>query len=81
MKYKSLFDVFKVVNEKVIHIMKRGIAFSSLLCILATFILSLYCVNAVPSAFYIGISLLKSSMFFVTMFLVCGVIFSSKSEN
>jgi hypothetical protein len=67
--------VFKIVNKKVIHITNRGIGWSLLICLIAIFILELYCECAIPQAFYIGIPLFKSALFFIVMFIICGFIF------
>ncbi len=70
-----------ITNPKIIHIMKNGIMFSILLCLIAIFILEIYCSKGKPSAFYTGISLLKSGMFFITMFIICGFVFNKVTKN
>ena len=70
-----------ITNPRIIHIMKKGIVFSILLCLIAIFILEIYCNRGVPFAFYIGISLFKSGMFFIAMFIICGFVFNKVTEN
>lgn len=66
---------FKIVNKKVIHIVNRGIGWSLLVSLIAIYILLIYCAGSIPQAFYVGISLLKSALFFIAMFIICGFIF------
>ena len=81
MKYKAIENTFKITNKKIIHIMKNGIIFSALLCIIAVLILSLYCSNSITNTFYIGISLFKSGLFYIIMFLICGIVFNKSIEK
>ncbi len=81
MKFNLLINKMIISNKKIIHIMKFGIVFSFLLCLIAAFILEIYCSNAIPIVFYIGTSLLKSGMFFISMFIICGIIFNKTIEN
>jgi len=78
MKYKTIKKSLNIINKKIVHIVKNGIKFSMIFCLLASFILVLYCGKANPEAFYVGISLLKSGMFFISMFIICGIVFDKK---
>lgn len=66
----------KITNPKVKLIRNSGIKISFIIAIVAVFILELYCENAIPFAFYIGMSLFKSSMFYIVMFIICGCVFN-----
>ena len=70
-----LMKNYRFKNNKVIHIIKKGIKICLLVCLVAVFILQVYCEKGEPDAFYIGISLIKSGMFFISMFIICGFIF------
>lgn len=66
----------KITNPKVKLIMNSGIKISFIIAVVAVFILELYCENSIPFAFYIGMSLFKSSMFYIVMFIICGCVFN-----
>ena len=65
----------KIMDKKILHIVKFGIKYSTLICLFATLILVMYCEKSAPQAFYVGISLLKSALFFIATFIICGFIF------
>lgn len=75
MKNNVLQNKFKIINEEIIHIIRVGVKFCILFCLIAIFILQIYCEKSGPDVFYIGISLLKSGMFFICMFIACGFVF------
>ena len=81
MNVKLLKNNFNIVNEKIMIIVKNGIKLAMFLCLVAVLILTLYCEKANPQAFYIGISLLKSALFFIAMFIICGYIFDRMVRN
>lgn len=75
MKNNVLQNKFKIMNKEIIHIIRVGVKFCIFFCLIGTFILQIYCEKSSPDAFYIGISLLKSGMFFISMFIACGFVF------
>ena len=77
MNIQELIKNAKGMDKKIIKIMKTGICCSFIFCIIASMILFTYNINNNPNMFYIGISLLKSSLFFIVGFIVCGFAFNN----
>ena len=65
------------IDKKIIKIMKYGIKSSFIFCILAGLILITYIFNSNPTSYYIGISLFKSSLFYIVGFIICGIAFNN----
>ncbi len=72
--FKNEFKT-KILDKKILHIVKHGIKYSLIICMFATLILVMYCEKSAPQAFYVGISLLKSALFFMATFIICGFVF------
>ena len=66
---------FKIKNKQVVHIIAWGMKACLILSLIATLILQLYCEAFGPQAFYTGISLFKSSLFYIVTFIICGYVF------
>ena len=73
----KLFDEYKRFNNLIIDIIKKGVYFCLILSILSIFILIIYNAYPTPNLFYIGISLLKSAMFYSVSFIVFGFLFNN----
>ena len=74
----KFFDKIKNLDVKIKKIMNKGILFSFVLCIISTIILFTYqYIYENPNLFYIGISLLKSSLTFSCVFIICAVSFDT----
>lgn len=68
---------FKKMDNSILNLVKSGIRFSSFISILSILILLTYdFVYTSPSIYYIGISLFRSSLFFMVGFVICGFAFS-----
>ncbi len=76
MNFQEIINSLKQIDKKILTITKKGIKFSAIFCLIAVYILATYITIGEPLAYYIGISLLKSGMFFITGFLVCGFAFN-----
>ncbi len=67
----------KKIDNSVLGLMKSGIRFSFAMNILANLILLTYdFIITSPAVYYVGISLFKSSLFFMVGFVICGFAFS-----
>lgn len=68
---------FKSMDSSIINLMKSGIKFSFYINIIANIFLLMYdfLFNS-PSIYYIGISLFKTSLFFIVGFIMCAFAFS-----
>lgn len=73
--FKILLKSILNIDKKILRIMKIGLKYSFCFCILATFILLTYEFFNLPTLFYTGISLLKSGLFFIATFTICGFAF------
>ena len=63
----------KNVDNSILKVLYNGLKFCLILALLATFILSIYHTVHNPDIFYIGISLFKSSLFYIAFFIICAV--------
>lgn len=74
---KQLLMEFQNIDHTIINLMKSGVKFSFLIMIIATITLLTYdFIYASPSVYYIGISLFKTSLFFMVGFIICGFSFN-----
>ena len=72
----KLFKI-KKIDSSMLKTLYNGLKFCLILALLATFILSIYHTIHNPDIFYIGISLLKSSLFYVSFFFICTIAFDT----
>lgn len=63
----------KNVDNSILKVLYNGLKFCLILALLATFILSIYHTVHNPDIFYIGISLFKSTLFFIVFFIICAI--------
>ena len=77
MNLEKILKNIKDIDKKIYVIMKNGIRFSFIFCLIAVFILAAYCGNSSPSTYNIGVSLFKSGMFFLISFIICGYAFNN----
>jgi len=71
----TIFENFKNLDKLTFNIMKHGLKFCSIICLVSVVILFTYnCVIASPFMYYIGINLFKVSLIFAIEFVVCGFI-------
>lgn len=75
--FKRLIDKIKKLDSKTKKIMHIGFIFSFFLCMISGFSLFTYELYPIPSLFYIGISLFRTSLMFACMFFICGIGFDS----
>ena len=74
---KQLLMEFKNMDAKIVSIIKAGVKFSFGISIIASLILLTYdFLYTVPITYYIGISLFKTSLFFICFFIICGFSFN-----
>ncbi len=64
-------DKFSSMDQKVKKILKYGMYFSLLVCILALILLVTYHFNLNIDLYYIGLAVLKLGLFFAVEFLIC----------
>ena len=74
---KQLLLEFKKIEPSILLLMKSGLKFSFCINIFANLILLTYdFVYISPQIYYIGISLFRTSLFFMVGFIICGFAFS-----
>lgn len=83
MKFVNLLlDKVKNLDAKVVKLMKAGFIFSFIICILSTMMLLTYEIFcSLPSLFYIGISLFRTSLSFAVTFFICGIGFDTVQKE
>lgn len=73
----KLLVELKNMDTSIISLMKNGIKFSFYINIISNIFLLMYDFYfCSPSIYYIGISLFKTSLFFIVSFIICGFAFS-----
>ena len=72
----NLAGIYCELDKKVLTIVRNGLKGSLIFCLIASFILVTYNTIGEPNAYYIGISLLKSGLFFIVAFIIYGVAFN-----
>ena len=70
---KKILLKLKNVDNSILKVLYNGLKFCLILALLATFILSIYHTVHNPDIFYIGISLFKSTLFFIVFFIICAI--------
>ena len=76
--FQLLINRIKNLDKKVLKIMNIGLAFSFILCIISAISLFTYKIfYSVPTLFYSGISLFRTSLRFACMFFICGIGFDT----
>ena len=72
---EKLFNIFKELDKLTSKIMKYGLKFCFVICILSVLILVTYNLFILsPFLYYIGISLFRLSIIFAIEFVICGLV-------
>ena len=72
---KKLKDIFNNLDKMTFKIMKYGLRFCFMICILSAFILFTYhFILPSPFMYYVGISLFRLSLIFGIEFIICGLV-------
>ena len=73
--FKKYLESFKKLEKKTFKIMKNGIKFCFSLSVAACIILLTYTQFSLnPNIYYIGLALLKLSIYFMIDFIICGFV-------
>ncbi len=70
--FKLIINSFQNLDKTTYIIMKIGLKFCFVLCIIASFILHFYNTTSSLNTYYIGLALLKLSFYFIIEFIICG---------
>ena len=75
--FKVIKEKFKSIDKSVKNIMLKGIKFSFAFCIFSAIILLVYNFYMLPIIYYSGTILFKTSLMFISYFIVLGVGFDT----
>lgn len=75
--FKVVKEKFKNIDKSVKNIMLKGIKFSFAFCIFSAIILLVYNFYMLPIIYYSGTILFKTSLMFISYFIVLGVGFDT----
>lgn len=71
----NVFGVLNNLDKMTLKIMKYGLNFCFILCILSGLILLTYSLNiSAPIFYYIGFGLFRLSLTFAVEFIICGIV-------
>ncbi len=76
MNFQDIIKNVRQIDKKILKIVKNGLKFSTVFCLIAIYVLVLYITLGNPYTYYIGMSLLKSGLFYLVSFIICGIAFN-----
>ena len=72
----------KKMDSSILFLMRSGVKFSCFVNLIANIILLTYdFIYTSPMVYYIGISLFRTSLFFMVGFIICGFAFSKITKE
>ncbi len=79
---KIFINTYKNLEGKTIKILKNGLKFSFIICLLSIFILLTYIFFfTYPTLYYIGLLMFQLSLSFAIEFIICAVVVDSIKKN
>ncbi|MCR5146043.1 MAG: hypothetical protein K6B70_01665 [Clostridia bacterium] len=76
MNFQKIIKDIKKIDKKIMDIVKSGLKISFILCLIAIFVLGTYLTIGEPHAFYIGIALFKSGLYYIIGCVIFGFYFN-----
>lgn len=70
---KLFFNELKIMDHSIKNVLYAGLKFCFILCLIATFSLTIYLTVHNPYSFYFGINIFSSSLFFSVFFIICSI--------
>ena len=70
---KLFISKLKNMDTSILKVCNNGLKFCFILSLLSTLMLSTYISIHNPNLFYFGISILKTSFFFMAFFIICAI--------
>mgnify|MGYP006947708228 CR=1 FL=1 len=67
---KLILNKFKKMDSSILKVKNNGLKFCFMLLLISTFVLSIYLNVHNPALFLVGVSLFKSSLFFIVFFII-----------
>ena len=79
---ERVYKYLKTMDVTIVKIIKKGMYFSALMSLISMTILLIYMLNYhIPSLFYIGLVIMKTSIYYMTFFIICGISFNKIKED
>lgn len=70
---KLFITTYKKLDSSISKVCNNGLKFCFLLSLIATLVLCVYLSIHNPILFYMGLSLIKSALFFMVFFIICAI--------
>lgn len=70
---KLFFNEIKSMDNSIQNVLHIGLKSCFVMCLIATFSLTIYLTVHNPYSFYFGINILSSSLFFSVFFIICSI--------
>jgi len=79
---KNFINTYKNLDVKTLKILKSGLIFSFIICLLSIFLLLSYIFFfTFPTLYYIGLLMFQLSLSFAIEFMICAVVVDSIKKN
>ncbi len=79
---KNFINTYKNLDVKTLKILKSGLIFSFIICLLSIFLLLSYIFFfAFPTIYYIGLLMFQLSLSFAIEFIICAIVVDSIKKN
>lgn len=79
---KNFINTYKSLDSKTLKILKNGLKFSFIICLLSIFILLTYIFFfTFPTLYYIGLLMFQLSLSFAIEFIICAIVVDSIKKN
>ena len=79
---KNFINTYKSLDSKTLKILRNGLKFSFIICLLSIFILLTYIFFfTFPTLYYIGLLMFQLSLSFAIEFIICAVVVDSIKKN
>ncbi len=79
---KNFINTYKSLDSKTLKILRNGLKFSFIICLLSIFILLTYIFFfTFPTLYYIGLLMFQLSLSFAIEFIICAIVVDSIKKN
>ncbi len=79
---KNFINTYKNLDGKTLKILRNGLKFSFIICLLSIFILLTYIFFfTFPTLYYIGLLMFQLSLSFAIEFIICAIVVDSIKKN
>ena len=79
---KNFINTYKNLDVKTLKILKNGLIFSFMICLLSIFLLLAYIFFfTFPTLYYVGLLMFQLSLSFAIEFIICAIVVDSIKKN